>query len=74
MTMQEVVWAQTHSPVFIKGLGNYKDTLDASAEGPDKSMKMFLSDNTLLLITKGHTVAIPLTNVKHMLLVKGKAK
>ena len=68
MNEQEVVWAQTHAPVFVKGVGNYKDTLDASAEGPDRQLKMYLRGDFLELHTKGKVILIPSSNVKQMLL------
>lgn len=65
---QEVTYAKLHTPLFIPGLGDYKQTLDASVIGPDMKLKMYLLESYLLLVTKGKKVAIPLANVTHMLL------
>ena len=65
----EVTYAKVQGQVFVKNVGTYKDTLDASTEGPDRNLKMYLQDNgSLLLLTKGHRIVIAAANVSHVLL------
>lgn len=72
----EVVWAKLHTSLFVPSVdgkptgGNYKETLTADATGPDRNMKMYLTDTMLLVHTKGVVVAVPLANVSSMVLKK----
>jgi hypothetical protein len=72
--LPEVSYAKTHTAIFVptfpgKTGGDYKNTLTAGNEGPDKQMKMYIHENGLLMITgKGVPVLIPFANVTHMVL------
>jgi hypothetical protein len=70
--MREVSYAHLHAPIFIPGLGNYKETITPDVTGPDRNLKMFLEDGAtcLMLITKNVEIAIPLSNITHMVVKK----
>lgn len=60
----EVKYAKLHTPIFIPGLGNVKETLTASAQSMD--LKMYLYDNVMLVQSKGITAAIPLAQIQNV--------
>lgn len=64
---REVSYAATHAPIFIPGLGQFGPTLvSGSGSTVSRIGKMFLNENTLLVMIDKHEILIPLMNITHM--------